>query len=66
MNTPKVDLFSDTKTRPSKPMLNAMINAENKREVINFIDFVLLLNEILALGFAKIINNLFLWHILCV
>ena len=28
MSIPTIDLFSDTKTRPSKPMLNAMIAAE--------------------------------------
>ena len=28
MNVRMIDLFSDTKTRPSKPMLNAMIKAE--------------------------------------
>ena len=28
MNVPTIDLFSDTKTRPSKPMLHAMVAAE--------------------------------------
>ena len=32
MNTPKIDLFSDTKTRPSKPMLQAMMAAETGDE----------------------------------
>ena len=32
MNTLIVDLFSDTKTRPSKPMLDAMVAAETGDE----------------------------------
>ena len=32
MNVPTIDLFSDTKTRPSKPMLHAMVAAETGDE----------------------------------
>ena len=32
MNIPIIDLFSDTKTRPSKPMLDAMVTAETGDE----------------------------------